>query len=50
MLKLRLEIDIVSEWLKASKSPVNARKTKYVIFGTTHALRNMADMKLYYEW
>ena len=34
MLNLRLEIDVVAEWLKAPELTLNTNKTKYVIFGS----------------
>ena len=47
MFKLRMEIDITSQWLKANKFTASDEKTKYIVFGTAHALRNMVDMNLY---
>ena len=34
MLNMRLDIDVVAEWLKANKLTLNTNKTKYVVFGT----------------
>ncbi len=34
MLNMRLEIDVIAEWLKANKLTLNTNRTKYVIFGT----------------
>ena len=34
------------EWLRANKLPLNANKTKYVIFATRHNLTNKPDLHL----
>ena len=34
ILNMRLELDVVTEWLKANKLTLNTQKTKYVIFGS----------------
>ena len=47
MLNLRLELSIVSEWLKANKLTLNVKKTKFVIFGSRHKLARNQDTPLY---
>ena len=39
LLNLRLELSIVSEWLKANRLTLNTKKTKFVIFGSRQKLR-----------
>ncbi len=46
MLTLRVELDMVCEWLKANKLTLNAAKTKYVVFGTKRKLQTKPDLKL----
>ena len=46
MLTLKIELDTVYEWLKACKLTMNVKKTKYVIFGTTHKLRQLGEVDL----
>ena len=41
MLNLRMEMAIVTEWLKANKLTLNLKKTKYVIFGPKAKLQNL---------
>ena len=33
-LNIRMELDVVSEWLCANRLTLNVKKTKYVIFGS----------------
>ncbi len=46
MLKLRVEVESVSEWLKANRLTANVAKTKYVIYGSHHNLRDSYDYNL----
>ena len=46
-LTLQIELTVVNEWLKANKSTLNAKKTKYVIFGSKQSLQNKPDLHLY---
>ena len=46
MLNLRLEMSVVTEWLKANKLTLNVQKSKYVIFGTRAKLQGTRDINL----
>ena len=46
MLNFRVELTIVTEWLKANRLTLNAKKTKYVIFGTKQQLKDKPDLHL----
>ena len=46
MLNLRLELDMVAEWMKANRLTLNVNKTKYVIFGNRHTLSQNTDYNL----
>ena len=45
-LTLQIELTVVCEWLKANKLTLNAKKTKYVIFGTKQTLTTKPDLNL----
>ena len=47
MLTMRLELSIVSEWLKANCLTLNVNKTKFVIFATHPKLNNFENQSLY---
>ena len=46
ILKLRMELDIVAEWLKANKLMLNTSKTKYVINVSRNSLANVGNLNL----
>ncbi len=46
MLNLRLEMSVVTEWLKANKLTLNVQKSKYVIFGTRAKLQGVGNVNL----
>ena len=46
MLKLRTELKIVAERMKANHLTWNFKKTKYVVFGTRHSLSEYVSYKL----
>ena len=46
LLSLRLELSVVSEWLKANRLTLNVKKTKFVIFGSRQKLRYMPPLNL----
>ena len=43
---LSREMMCVGEWLRANKLTLNISKTKFIIFGSPHRLRNLPDIKL----
>ena len=47
MLTLRLELSIVTEWLKANCLTLNVNKTKFVIFATRPKLNKFEDQSLF---
>ncbi len=46
LLNLRLELAVVSEWLKANRLTLNTKKTKFVVFGSRHRLRQVPVLNL----
>ena len=46
MLNFRVELSIVSEWLKANRLSLNADKTKYMVFGSKNLLTTKPDLNL----
>ena len=40
MLTLRIQVRVINEWLKANHLTLDVYKTKYVIFGSWHSLRD----------
>ena len=47
ILLLRQELFTVEQWLLANKLSLNAKKTKYMLFGTKHKLNNIPNFNLY---
>ncbi len=46
LLNLRLELTVVSEWLKANRLTLNIKKTKLVVFGSRQKLSQTPQLKL----
>ena len=46
LLNLRLELSMVSEWLKANRLTLNIKKTKFIVFGTRQRLRQVPPLNL----
>ena len=46
MLNFRMELTIIDHWMHANKLTVNAKKTKYTIFGSKKQLRDKPDLNL----
>ena len=46
MLDLRLELAMVSEWLRANHLTLNVDKTKYIVFGSKLILTLKPDLNL----
>ena len=46
MLTLRLELTIVSEWMKANELTLNTAKTKFVVFGSRNKLSYTLKLSL----
>ena len=46
MPTLRVELDTVTEWLRANKLTADVETNKYIVFGSSHNLRNTSDYKL----
>ncbi len=46
MMKLKMELSTISEWLKLNKLTLNVNKTKYVIFGTRNQVQAQINYKL----
>ena len=46
MLDLRVELAIMSKWLRANKLALNMDKTKYLIFGSRQMLIDKPDLNL----
>ena len=46
MLNFRLELSIVDHWMRVNKLTVNAKKTKYIVFGNRNQLKDTPDLNL----
>ena len=46
MMNLNIDLSTISEWLRANKLTVNVNKTKYVVFGSRHMLKDKPDLNL----
>ena len=46
MLNFRIELTVIDRWIRANKLTVNAKKTKYIFFGTKQQLKEKKDLRL----
>ena len=46
MLKSRLELTMIAEWLKADQLTSNIKKTKFILFGSRKKLPNTRELKI----